>query len=117
MQDFVVVLKYHWDRKHRQHKKVSRSRNYSSQVQTGLSFITDDKTYKTTNSKDVWCKSGQSGLDKQQCTMQLTVFADGIPRIRLLILFRGQRLHVKNIEKEQCDIRVTVQFQKNAWCE
>ena len=38
---------------HTQHKKVSRSRNYSSQIQTGSLFITDDKTYKTTNSKDV----------------------------------------------------------------
>ena len=86
--------------------------------QTGSSLITDDgKTYETTNSKDVWCKSGQSGLDKRQCTVQVSVFADGIPRIRLLLIFRGQGLRIKNSEKEQWDKRVTVQFQKNAWCD
>ena len=32
--------------------------------QTGSSFIIDDgKTYEKTNSKDIWCKSGQSGFD------------------------------------------------------
>ena len=57
-----------------------------------------------------------SGLDKRQCTVQLTVFADGIPRIRPLLTFRGQGLRIKNSEKEQWDKRVTVQFQNNAWC-
>ena len=33
--------------------------------ETGSSFIIDGKTFATTNSKDVWCESGQSGLDKQ----------------------------------------------------
>ena len=86
--------------------------------QTGSSFIIDDgKTYETTNSKDVWCKSGQSGLDKRQCTVQVSVFADVIPRIRPLLIFCGQELHTKNSEKEQWDKRVTVQFQKSTWCD
>ena len=49
--------------------------------------------------------------------MQLTVFADGISRIRPLLIFRRQGLRTKNSEKEQWDQRVTIQFQKNAWCD
>ena len=57
--------------------------------QTGSSFIIDDgKTYDSKGSKDVWCKSGQSGLDKRQCKVQLTVFEDEVPRIKLI--FRGK---------------------------
>ena len=31
----------------------------------------------------------QSGLDKRQCTVQLTVFADGEPRVKPLLIFKG----------------------------
>ena len=86
--------------------------------QTRSSFVIDvGKTYETTNSKDVWCKSGQSGLDKGQCTVQLAVFTDDISHAIPLLIFRGQGLCVKNYEREQWDKRVTVQFQKNAWCD
>ena len=47
--------------------------------------------------------------------MQLTVFADGIPRIRPLLIFRGQGLRFKNSEKRAMGQKITVQFQKNAW--
>ena len=70
--------------------------------QTGSSSINDDsKTYEITNSKDVWCKSGQSGLDKRQCTVQRIAFEDSIPCIKPLLIFRGQGLRIKNSEKEQ----------------
>ena len=77
----------------------------------------NDKTYEVTNSKDVWCKPGQSVLDKRQCTVQLTIFADDIPRIRPSLIFHVQELFIKNSEKKQWDKRVTIQFQKNAWCD
>ena len=61
--------------------------------QAALPFIMDDnKTYEITNSSDVWCVSGPSGQDKRMCTVQLTVFADRIPRIKPLIVFRGKSL-------------------------
>ena len=67
--------------------------------QTGSSFVTDvGKTYETTNSKDVWCKSGQSGLDKGQCTVQLAVFTDGISHAIPLLIFRGQGLCIKTMK-------------------
>ena len=84
--------------------------------QTGSPFIIDDgKTYDSKGSKDAWCKSGQPGLDKRQCTVELTVFADGVPRINLLLIFRGKGLRMKNTEKQQWDRRVHVA--SNAWCD
>ena len=86
--------------------------------QAGLSFIIHNrKTYDTTNSKYVWRKLNQSGLDMWQCTLQPTVFADGIPHVRALIIFLGQWLHIENSKKEQWDKRVTVQFQNDACCD
>lgn len=101
LQDFNVVFKISLRRKihntkkpaeaeiilrkfHKHLLRLKKRRKYeladtASINQTGSSFITDDKkTYDVTNSKDTWCKSGQSGLDKRQCGVQLTVFADGI---------------------------------------
>ena len=49
--------------------------------QTPLLFVMDDgKTYNQTGSKEIWCASGSSGLEKRQCTVQLTIFADGVLR-------------------------------------
>ena len=59
--------------------------------QTPLPFVMDDgKTYNQTGSKEIWCASGSSGLEKRQCTVQLTIFADGVSRVRPLVIFRGK---------------------------
>ena len=51
--------------------------------QTALSFVLDDgKTYDKKSMKEVRAQSGQSGLEKRQATVQLTVFADGVDRVR-----------------------------------
>ena len=42
----------------------------------------------TIGEKSVWIHGGASGLDKRQCTVQLTLFADGVPRVKPLIIFR-----------------------------
>ena len=62
-------------------------------------------------------KFGSSGLEKRQCTVQLTVFADGASRVRPLVIFRGKGLRIKAEEKRKWDKRVKVLFQKNAWCD
>ena len=36
---------------------------------------------------------GSSGLDKRQCTVQLTLFADGVPWVKPLVIFRGTGKH------------------------
>ena len=38
----------------------------------------------------VWVRGGASGLDKRQCTVQLTLFGDGEPRVKPLLIFRGK---------------------------
>ena len=86
--------------------------------QTLLPFIYDDgKTYATKGSKDGSCATGPSGLDKRQCTAQLTVFGDGVPRVRPTLIFRGKGLRIKEDERKQWDRHVNVTFQPNAWCD
>ena len=86
--------------------------------QTPLPFVMNDgKTYNQTGSKENWCASGSSGLEKRQCTVQLTIFADGVSRARPLVIFRGKDLRIKAEEKLKWDKRVKVLFQKNAWCD
>ena len=56
--------------------------------QTPLPFVRDDgKTYADKGSSEVWCVSGSSGLDTRQCIVQLTIFADGVPRVVRLLYF------------------------------
>ena len=55
----------------------------------------DGKTYNQTGLKDIWCASGSSGLEKRQCTVQLTIFADRVSRVRPLVIFRGKGLRIK----------------------
>ena len=45
--------------------------------QTPLPFsFANGETYAETGDKTVWVKGGVSGLDKRQCTVQITLFAD-----------------------------------------
>lgn len=47
--------------------------------QTPLFLVMDNNTTsKNTVANEIWIASGQSRLKKGQCTVQLTVFADGI---------------------------------------
>ena len=58
--------------------------------QTTLQFdFIDGKTYDTRGAATVWLKSQGSGLDKRQVTVQLTIHADGEPRTRPLVIFKG----------------------------
>ena len=41
-------------------------------------------------SSEVWCATRSSGLDKRQCSVQLTIFADGKPRVKHLIIFEAK---------------------------
>ena len=86
--------------------------------QTPLPFsFTQGPTYETTNASTVWVRGGQSGLDKRQCTVQLTIFADGEPRVKPFLIFRGKGKRISLKERLQYDKRVMVKFQVNAWCD
>ena len=80
-------------------------------------FNTKGATYSTTGEKTVWARSTGSGHDKMQCTVQLTVFADGEPGLKPLLIFKGTGQRIPEKETRQYDSRVVVKFQKNAWCD
>ena len=75
------------------------------------------KTYTEKGAKTVWVRGGQSGQDKRQGTVQLTVFADGEPRVKPMVIFRGTGKKTKEDEKAAWDNRVHVKFQENALCD
>ena len=84
--------------------------------QTPLPFcFTDGPTYADRGEKSVWVRSGASGLEKRQCT--LTIFADGVARVKPLVIFRGKGKRIPLSETVRYDPRVRVTFQANAWCD
>ena len=59
--------------------------------QTPFPFVLDDgKTYDKNGVKEIWAQSGQFDLDKRQVTVQLTVFADGVDRVRPTVIFEAK---------------------------
>ena len=52
-----------------------------------------------------------------QCTVQLTLFANGEPRIKPLLIFCGKGKKLPHDEVQQYDHCVLVPFQTNAWCD
>ena len=83
--------------------------------QTPLPFtFSNGSTYESKGASTVW---RNSGLDKRQSTVQLTIFADGILRVKPLVIFRGTGKRITFQEKLKYDKRVSVCFQENAWCD
>jgi hypothetical protein len=91
--------------------------------QTPLQFeFLSSKTYAIKGEKTVFVKSVRSGWDKRQCTLQILVHADGIPRCKPLLIFHGacdKRQHPKwpvlKKEYKLYDKRVAVIFNPKAW--
>ena len=62
--------------------------NIANMDQTPLPFdFLCGKTYSIGGAKTVWVKGTGSGLDKRQVTVQLCIFADGIARVKPMIVF------------------------------
>lgn len=86
--------------------------------QTPLPFtFNKGQGYDKRGTKTVWHQGAQSGLEKRQSPVQLTIFADGEPRVKPLVIFRGQGKRLSKKEKEAYDKRVVVKFQAKAWCD
>jgi hypothetical protein len=85
--------------------------------QTPLPFeYLEGQTYSNKGDRTIWVQSSQSGWDKCQATLQLTVFADGIPRVQPLIFFRGKGLGTTILtEMREYDSRVIVKFNPKAY--
>ena len=45
------------------------------------------------------CGETGSGQDKWQCTAQLTLFADGVPRVKPFVIFKGIGQRIASTEK------------------
>ena len=87
-------------------------------AQTPLPFVLDDgKTYDKNCVREVWAQNGQPGLVKRQVTVQLTVFADRVDRVRLTVIFRDKGLQISAKEKQSYDQRIKVMYQEKAWCD
>ena len=79
--------------------------------QTPLPFsFCDGETYTDTGEQSVWVRGSGSGLDKRQCTVQLTLFADGEQRVKPLLIFRGKGKRISFTEQMKYDRRVVVRF-------
>ena len=76
-----------------------------------------EQGYNKKGEKTVWHRGAASGLEKFQCTLQLTNFADGEGRVPPLLIFRGKVLRIPQTEKTKYDWRMRVQLQENAWCD
>ena len=124
LHDFVEEIKYHYVGKPMLHKKApaqlrksisefhaktlrkrSRvtytSRDLANMDQTMLQFVLDDnKTYDKKEAGQVWIASGQSGLEKRQCIIQLAMFADD-KILPSLTIFPGQGLRINAANKKK----------------
>ena len=68
--------------------------------QTPLPFtFASGETYANTGDKTIWVKGGASGLEKRQCTVQITLFADGKTRVKPMIIFCGKGKRISFREK------------------
>ncbi|RPA91830.1 hypothetical protein L873DRAFT_1572184, partial [Choiromyces venosus 120613-1] len=75
------------------------------------------QTYNQQGEKMIWVQgSQQSGWDKRQATIQLTVFADAVPHVKPLIFFHGQGVgNTVMAEKALYDPQVVVKFNPKAY--
>lgn len=95
-----------------------RLQNICNMDQTPLPFeYLEGQTYNTTGEKNIWIQSSStSGWDKRQGTIQLTVFADGVPRVQPLVFFRGKGIGSTIVEEgRRYDSRVVVKFNPTAY--
>lgn len=98
---------------------IFKLENVSNLDQTPLQFeFLDGKTYDHKGAKTVHVRSKESGLEKRQCTVQLTISAHDSFRIKPLIISPGVETKIMKSNKAKLwDSRVTVRFQPNAWAD
>jgi len=76
----------------------------------------EGQTYHSIGEHTIWVQGSQSGWDKHQGTIQLTVFADGILRVKSLMFFRGQGVtSIIAKEKKEYDLPVVIKFNPKAY--
>lgn len=74
----------------------------------------EGKTYDLVGEKTVWVKESRSGWDKRQASLVLCVFADGVPRVPPMIIFRGTGKRLGR-ERERYHPGVLVEYNPTAY--
>ena len=93
-----AITKFHSKLLRVRRRGVYQTKDIANMDQTPLPFVHEDgKTYADKGSIEVWCISRSSGLDKRQCSVQLTILADGVLRVRPLVIVRGKGLKKMDI--------------------
>uniref|UniRef100_A0A1X7UGF1 Uncharacterized protein n=1 Tax=Amphimedon queenslandica TaxID=400682 RepID=A0A1X7UGF1_AMPQE len=57
-----------------------------------------------TGAKTTWICGGAAELDKRQCTAQLTMFADGEPRVKPLLIFKRIGMTIPLVERARYNV-------------
>jgi hypothetical protein len=74
----------------------------ANMYQTPIAFeFLSGRTYDFKGNKTVWIKEQRSGWDRRQATAQLCLFADGIPRVKVLLIFHGDPAGDSRRRKEE----------------
>jgi hypothetical protein len=76
------------------------------------------RTYAKKGEKTVRLKGSKSGHNKRQCTLQIAVFADSIPRCKPLLMFKGKpksKDYRRRTEEKRYNPGVIVIFNKNVY--
>ena len=94
-----AITKFHSKLLRVRRRGVYQTKDIANMDQTPLPFVLDDgKTYADKGSSEVWSVSGSSGLGKWQCSVQLTIFADSVPRVCPLVMFSRKGLRITRKE-------------------
>ena len=110
----TAIEKFHTTSLQERKRGAFTLKGLSNIDQIPLLFVMDDnRTYEKTGAEEVWVASGQSGLEKRQCTVQLTNFADG-SALLLLLIFRGKGLRI-NSQRINNGINSSI-LQQNSLC-
>jgi hypothetical protein len=93
--------------------------NILNMDQTSLPWeYLEGRTYEFKGKKTIWVRSKRSGWGKRQATIQLTIFADGVARVKPLIISRGKENSSwarRAKETKRYDSRVVVKFNPKAY--
>ena len=77
----------------------------------------DVKAYADKGSSELWCATHGLGLDKKQCSVQLTIFVDGKLRVKSFVIFWNRGWRIKSEEQDARDRYVQLLFPEKAWCD
>ena len=124
-----VIKKFHTSLLRLRNTGIFKASDLTNKDQRPLPFVLDKgRTYDQKGVNEVWTQSGQSGLDKRQATVQLTLFVGGIGRVRATVIFRGKGLQIsakKNkvmmdesrscIKEKACDQEIMKEGNTTEW--